>query len=267
MIVGAPPTLEWIGLDRLRIDERYQRPTDSGKSRQIIRRMTERWDWRLCQPLAVSRREDGGLYVVDGQHRLEAATAREDIPHLPCVVTAHSGHADEADTFVALNTQRQRLSQGDIFAASLASGDPQAARALDLITEAGLSLARHCNPVSWKPGQIFCGPLVMKLMASDGEEVVRNALVAMGEAFSSKVNGVAATLLKALILIYRDDATRPGFDPDLFIEALGAVEPGDWPELGRDARSSSPTLSVREGIAAAFMEQYDAVRSERREAA
>ncbi len=266
-VIGAPPTLEWVGVDRLSVDERYQRATESDKSRRLIRRMVERWNWRLCQPLAVSRRTDGSLFVVDGHHRLEGARQRGDLPHLPCVVTAHNDHADEADTFVALNTQRQKLSQGDIFAASLAAGDPQAQRAFDLLTEAGLTLARHGNPVSWKPRQIFCGPRIAKAIAVDGEEAVRNSLVALAEAYPDRVVGNAATLFNALLLIYREDAKRTGFDPDLFIQALGSVDPSDWFDEGREARAGCPGMSVREGIAAAFMEQYDALRADLREAA
>jgi ParB-like chromosome segregation protein Spo0J len=69
------------------------------------------WDWSLCQPLAVAKRDDGGLMVVDGQHRLEAARLRGDIEDLPCVVTAYRNAGDEAAAFVALNQQRRPLAR------------------------------------------------------------------------------------------------------------------------------------------------------------
>lgn len=257
---GQPPTLEWIAVGRLEVDQRYQRAVDTSQSRKIIYGMVKCWDWRLCQPLNVSRRQDGSLFVVDGQHRLAGANERGDIPHLPCVVSQHVDHADEAHTFVALNVKRQRLSQGDVFNASLASGDQDATRVQAIVERAGLSFARHANPVSWKAGQIFCGPAIMKALRLHGEAVVTNALVALAEAYAGKVLSRAGTLLKALYVIYAEDAKRPGFDPDHFIEALSAVDQGDWDEYAISTCKANPALSRVEGFAAAFMEQYDALR-------
>jgi ParB-like nuclease domain len=259
--IGQPPTLEWIKLESLLIDERYQRSTETPRSRNIIYGMVKCWDWRLCQPLSVSRRNDGCLYVVDGQHRLSGAQERGDIPYLPCVITSHSDHADEAETFVALNCRRQKLSQGDIFSASLASGDPHAQEVAEIVARAGLTFARHNNPTCWKAKQIFCGPAIMAALRVHGKDVVSNALVALTEAYPTQIMARAATLLKALYLIYSEDAKRPGFDPDRFIEALGSVNQTDWLEYAQMARKQSPALSTREAYAQAFMEQYDALRS------
>jgi hypothetical protein len=104
-VIGAPPTLEWIGVERLAIDESYQRATDSAASRRLIHRIKTDWNWNYCQPIVVSRRSDGSLFVIDGQHRLTAAVARGDIPHLPCVVISGQDENGEASAFVALNTQ------------------------------------------------------------------------------------------------------------------------------------------------------------------
>ena len=262
-IVGQPPTLEWIGVDQLRIDEGYQRGIDTPQSRKIIVGMVRRWDWRLCQPLNVSRRADGSLYVVDGQHRLEGARERGDVPHLPCVVTALVDTAEEAHTFVALNSKRQRLSQGSVFAASLAAQDPDAIRTQQLIAEAGLTLARHANTSAWKPGEIFCAPAIQTALKRYGDRVVSNALVALGEAYADRVMVRAATLLQPLYLIYSDEAKQPGFDPDCLIEALGSLEQLEWLDAGRDVARLSPALSGREAIATAMMEQYTALRRDR----
>ena len=44
----------------------------------------------------VARRSDGGLYVVDGQHRMAAAILRRDIGQLPCVISSYASAGDEA---------------------------------------------------------------------------------------------------------------------------------------------------------------------------
>jgi hypothetical protein len=175
--IGSPPTLEWIGVERLAIDESYQRATDSAASRLDHPQDQERWNWNYCQPIVVSRRADGSLYVIDGQHRLTGAIARGDIPHLPCVViSGQDSENGEASAFVALNTQRQKLSQGDIFNAMLAAGDEAAKAVADLLEETGWSMARTSNYNQWKPGQMFCAPMIVKAVKAEGECVVRNAL-------------------------------------------------------------------------------------------
>lgn len=258
MIVGAPPTLEWIAVDRLQVDPGYQRATEGPHSRRIIFGMVKSWDWRLCQPLAVSRRDDGALFVVDGQHRLAGARERGDVPHLPCVVTAHADPADEAHTFVSLNQKRQKLSNGDVFNAMVAAGDADALRAAQLVADAGLGFARHGNPTAWKAGQLFNGPAIVKALRLHGEVVVRNVLTAMAEAFAGQVLVRAATIFNALLLIYTDDANRAGFDPDRFIAALGSLEQLDWVAAADDTREQrNRTISAREAMAVAFMEAYD----------
>ena len=96
---GAPPSLEFVALDRLRIDDAYQRATDGPHSRKIVIGMVKEWDWSLCQPLVVSRRLDGSLWILDGQHRHAGALERGDIPHLPCVVLPALAPTDEARAF------------------------------------------------------------------------------------------------------------------------------------------------------------------------
>lgn len=259
-LIGQPPTLEWIAVERLEVDALYQRATDTPHSRRIIFGMVKCWDWRLCQPLAVSRREDGRLFVVDGQHRLAGARERGDLPHLPCVVTAHDGTSDEAHTFVALNQKRQKLSQGDVFNAMLAAGDPDAQRVAQLVEDAGLSFARSHTPAAWKPGQIFCGPMLVAEMRVRGEPVVRNALTALAEAYPDTVHVRAATILRALLPIYAEEATRNGFDPDRLIEALSSVEQADWPDHAADTRNRlHGAVSHREALSLAILDAYAAL--------
>lgn len=253
---GTPPTLEWIAVDRLQVDAAYQRATSGDKSRRIILDMVRCWDWALCQPLIVSRRTDGSLFIIDGQHRHAGATARGDIKHLPCVVLAGCSTVEEARTFVALNTKRQRLSQADIFNGMLAAGDEDAKRVASIIEETGWRIQRHSNTAFYAPGELSCAPALVKDIRAHGEVVVRNALTTLREAYPKTPVRNSATLLKALIAIYRD-GDLDGEDPDLFIEALSQVEsPSDWEDCGIDVRRKWPTLSRIESISRAMLDTY-----------
>jgi len=258
--LGSPPTLEWIAVDRLSVDESYQRATDSTRSRKLITRISNDWNWHFCQPLAVARRVDGSLFVIDGQHRLAAAVARGDLPHLPCVVISGTDSGTEAAAFVALNTQRQALSQGNIFNAMLASSDETAKHVSELLAQTGWRMARTSNPTYWKAGDLFCAPMIVKAVKMYGEEAVRNGLTALREAYPDKPVANVATLLTALFTLYRDSRVS---DPDLLIETLAEVEPADWEVARSDIRRRRADLSQRAGMVEAIAESCTAVEQER----
>lgn len=262
-IVGTPPSLEWVPVERLSVDPAYQRTMDGSKSRKLVTGMVREWDWRQCQPLIVTRREDGRLLVLDGQHRLEGARQREDIPHLPCFVAASMGVEAEAMVFVKLNTQRQRLSQVEIFAGMVAAGDPIAIGVANLMEETGWRLARHTNTAFYEPGELGCAPMLAREAKRQGGAAVRNALTALREAFPDTPVRQGSSILRALIDLYATDKVT---DPDAFIDALGAVDdPSDWMLEAQVVKQNNPALSRREALcnaflttAAAFSEQAEA---------
>lgn len=196
-IMGAPPSIEWIGVGQLAVDNSYQRSTEAKDSRKHIRAIAERWDWRLCAPLTVSRREDG-LFVIDGQHRLEAARMRGDIPHLPCTIARFSSIAEEAGCFVSVNMARKRTTPLDNFRASLASGCEDAIAVQRLIREAGLSLATTTNPTCWLPGQIAGPGAIMSARRRYGETLVMAALTDIATAFEGQVLQYSGSILMGL---------------------------------------------------------------------
>lgn len=254
-VCGNPPSLEWLGVAQLQIDPAYQRACDGPKSRALIARMIRRWEWALCQPLVVTRRLDGSLFVIDGQHRWNGAKARGDIPHLPCVVLPAIDREEEAKTFVNLNTARQRLSQIEIFNGMLAASDPDALALVNLLQETGWKVARHFNSANYEPGELACAPMLVRQVRAIGEATVRNALTALREAYPDTPVTVPSKLLGALMLIFQHDWMRRGFDADDLIEALADCEdPQGWLEEGRGMARANPALSSREAIAEAMCE-------------
>lgn len=254
---GRPPVLEWIAPDDLNVDETYQRSLEAETSQSLIRRIATFWDWGLCQPVNVARRADNTLWIVDGQHRHAGAKLRGDIPHLPCVVQAFRDKAEEAAAFVALNKQRRALSAVDVFKACLAAGDEDAAAVMQVITDAGLSIARHQNYNSWKPGQIYCVPTVAGAYRRYGRVVVSAALCALSEAFEGQVLQFAGNLLDGLILFYANELKDETFDPDTFIERLAMNSQSEWVRRARVefARSElNKKEAMRSVLTAAYLD-------------
>jgi hypothetical protein len=262
-ITGNPPSLEWLAVDMLQIEPAYQRAVTGSKSRRIINGMVREWRWPWCQPLVVTRRSDGSLFVIDGQHRLEGAKARGDIAHLPCNVLPVTTTAAEAQAFVDLNTKRQRLSQVDLFAGMLAAGDSEALAVDAMVRETGWVLARHSNTAHYKAGELACAPMLARQVRQRGEAPVRNALTAMREAWPDTPVRTASQIAKALIAIFDSERACALIDPDALIAALGAYEdPADWIEEGRGMRRANPTMTGAEALAEAITE---AAREEARQ--
>jgi len=224
---GVPPSIEWQAVGALEVDPAYQRSLEAKESRGLIRTIARHWDWRLCAPLTVSRRIDpGGLFVIDGQHRLEAARLRGDIPHLPCIISTFGSIAEEAGCFVALNTRRRRVNALDTFRAELAAGDARAIAVSELIHRAGLSIARHGNHLCWKPGQISSVPGVKNALGRHGAATTLAALEAVAKAWPDEALQYAGRILAGLYPLMA--APPVGFDQARFAAMLGRRKQSDW---------------------------------------
>jgi hypothetical protein len=222
--IGDPPAVQFFGVERLAVDRSYQRDAQSLRSRRLIQEIAESWDWRLCTPLLIAAR-DGGLYIIDGQHRWEAAKMRGDIPHLPCAVGNYTGSAEEAALFVAANRHRVRVNPLDMWRAAVTAGD-QATITLDhLVSSAGLSIALHPAHQQLKPGELLCTKALYTSLRLYGEEKVGKALVVIGGAFKDQVITHSGLLFAAVLGFF----TKPtGLSIGQIEEALDANSADEW---------------------------------------
>jgi hypothetical protein len=222
--LGSPPTLEFRPVGELLIDASYQRSIDAAASQTLIRKIAMFWDWGLCQPLAVSRRPDGKLTIVDGQHRAEAAKLRGDIPHLPCVITSYSSAGDEAAAFVALNQMRRPLSALDLFKAAVAAEDTDALVIVDCLKRAGLSVAPHSNYTCWKPGMVANVGGLKECLRAKGQPVLRDALKVLARAYDGQILRYAGTIFPGIAHIVANE--RQGCDSAEIIQGREQFMPG-----------------------------------------
>lgn len=233
--LGSPPTLEWRAVGELLIDPVYQRSVETGASQTLIRKIAMFWDWGYCQPLAVSRRPDGALAIVDGQHRACAAKLRGDIPHLPCVITSYSSAGDEAAAFVALNQLRRPLNALDIFRAALAAEDAEAKMIAAAINDAGLRLAAHSNYTAWKPGEIANIGGIQRAVRGKGEPAVRVALRALALAWPDQVLQYGGSVFPGFVAVAVDEFRLRG-EPHQTVAELsalaGSCAQADWRRAG-----------------------------------
>ncbi len=244
---GAPPSLEQVAIDRLQVDPAYQRAADGALSRQLIVGMVKEWKWPLCQPLVVARRDDGTLWILDGQHRHAGASERGDIPFLPCVILPPIGAQAEARTFLDLNTKRQKLSQTDIFLGMLAAGDEHAKTTAALITQTGWRVVRTTTTKHWQPGDLVCAPALVSHVRVHGSHTLREALLTLREAYPEDVVTAPASLLNALVEIYRPGSRYLDARPRL-TAAIARYAADAWMPKAQNYRLDFAKASIRDAM-------------------
>jgi hypothetical protein len=106
---------------KLKVDQTYQRDSIHSK----ILELASNWSWIACGVLIVAER-DGGLWVIDGQHRLMAAMRRSDISKLPCIVFSTVSIKEEAKGFLSSNGNRKPVGAIGKFKAMNVAGDASA---------------------------------------------------------------------------------------------------------------------------------------------
>lgn len=243
--LGTLPVLQYCAPDQLQIDEAYQRSLEAGSSQSLIRRIAMHWDWGLCQPLFVARRDDGGLYVVDGQHRLAAARLRGDIWQLPCVVASFASSADEAASFVALNQQRRPLTKGQLFKAALAAGDAEALTIQAELDRAGLWIGSSPDLTIQKPGAIVCIAAVQNCIRVHGREVLAASLQVLSKAWPGEQLRYAGTVYPGIVGTV-GDYRRPDERTIQKMAAMLATLPqAEWRRRIEAALGTDPTLTSR----------------------
>ena len=103
-----------LPLEYMKVDSKmYQRPVQ-----RHVRIIARNWKDDKCNPILVNYRGDGYFYIIDGQHRYEAALMR-GMESLVCEVLVGLTIVEEADLFVEQNEGSKKLSTYDTFKANV----------------------------------------------------------------------------------------------------------------------------------------------------
>lgn len=226
---GSLPVLQYLQPGQLKVDPTYQRSIENGQSQNLIAKIAREWNWDLCQVLVVSRRGEEGMFVVDGQHRLQAAKLRGDIAQLPCVMATYASAQEEAAVFAKLNRQRTPLKAIDIFRAAVAGKDPDACRTMSLLSQAGITLATSTNNVNQLPGAVSNISGIREAQRVHGDKATVKALRIMRLGFEGQVLRYAGTLFGGIAGTV-GDATKSGhgLSETLLTSVLAGASQEEW---------------------------------------
>ena len=127
--VGQVGVLEVVKIDDLHRDMSYQRPINQ----ELVDKIASTWDIAAAGPIVVSRRTNGDLYIVNGQHRTAAARQAGETEVLAQVLNGLTAE-EEAVLRLKGNVRRTDKPQ-ERFQAQLTAGD-QESHAIKAIVEA-----------------------------------------------------------------------------------------------------------------------------------
>lgn len=159
-----------VPVDQLRVDhEAYQRFVKPA----LVQKIVGNFNPVAFGPLLVGRRQDGSMWVVDGQNRLEAAKAM-GFETVVCDVFDSRGRQDEAQAFTDANTC-SRISTIDHFRARLIQGERIACEVDAALGKYGLEVALNGKGTRW-PRLCAVGPL-LTLCDKHGAEAVQRVVL------------------------------------------------------------------------------------------
>ena len=117
-------TYDRLNIFDLRVDHELQR----ARNVKQIDKLEREFNPLFVGTIVVSRRADGSLYIIDGQHRVEVlkrrCTDQEEEVMTDCEIYDRLSLKDEADMFLSLNQNRQGVPAYDSFHIALQAGHP-----------------------------------------------------------------------------------------------------------------------------------------------
>lgn len=227
------PTLEWVSINKLHIDETYQRSTESRASARKIAEMAKAFSWRYCGALMVTRTAENKYYILDGQHRWEAAKLNGNIKELPCLVLDNLGVKEQAIGFVHINTKRLNVSALAKYAAALTAHDPLALKVSKICAANNITIPRQ--PVKdgkTAPTETQAIGTLLRLVEQYTTDQIGLVLRSIPAAYGNQQGKMRAMLIKALALLV---AQNPEVTQCHVVAMLKEINPL---ELEVDAASS-----------------------------
>ncbi len=237
-------------------DEGYQRSIRGPKLDKMIRDYEE---GRLTIPV-LSEREDGSLWALDGQHRIEMLKALG-----VQVVMADIRHGltlgDEARLFYQLNDDQTAVDRFDKFNARVSAGEPKAVAILKAVHGWGYRMDRGGTG-----DRGIAAAAALEYVYDLGPAVLNETLETLSVAFRADSKALDAQFIAGLgtfLHSWRDD---PKFSRDRMLDTFTAHAAIEIIKAWRRARLEvgGDSNSSRAGIAAALQAVYNGNRKKGR---
>lgn len=177
----------------LLVDFSYQRVVSDKKVKSIVKNFNR----NAVGVVTLSIRENGDLYIIDGQHRVEALKALgKGDDDINAIIFFDLSIADEAELFVIMNEVRTRPMRTDLHKASAASGDLSSIEIDEALASLNLQIGN-------KPGYgiVRAISVIHKVYDALGKDKLRDVLKVLIDANGNHSSTFAAEYLLAVAAI------------------------------------------------------------------
>lgn len=141
----------------------YQRALEGDRAQKIA----ENFNPHLFDPIMLSKRKNGSLYIIDGQHRVIGAILAQ-VGKVPARVIKGLSREQEANLFVDAQLQRKPIRALDRFRAKVIAKDPLFLSIKTITEKAKFEIAPHSAANS--PRRLRCITLLVTVYKSLGKE-------------------------------------------------------------------------------------------------
>ncbi|MGE4340333.1 MAG: DUF6551 family protein [Pigmentiphaga sp.] len=203
MNIGERAELCLLQLDRLVVDDRYQRAIGK-QGRPNIQRILAGFDWRKFTPVVVTPVGDGFFAIIDGQHRATAALMHPKIDMVPCMVINVTPE-EAAACFAAINGCVTKITQGQIWKARLTAGDKAAAELKTILDSAEVRILPYKVPnLPYKVGDTIAIATLERMLVKHGANILNIALQAVTQSGTGNPGCLIAPVIIALCQIVEE---------------------------------------------------------------
>jgi hypothetical protein len=198
-LIERTVTVEHLPARQLMVDHSVQRSLDPGRAQRIA----EDFDPNALGMLVVSRRDDGTLHIVDGQHRHAVVVLlnHEDW-NLHCQVHTGLSREEEARMFRLLNNAKPP-SVLERFLVRIQEGDPIAVTISNVLAEKGWRIGPAKVDGMFSAVSSIEKPYVRaEASKKEGEKLVTWVTEVCTKAFGHDSNGVRGEIVTGLAYLY-----------------------------------------------------------------
>lgn len=211
------------------------------------------WDNRFVGTLIISRRVNGDLYIIDGQHRQVVALRKDPVAIMDCEVYEGLTVEEEALMFLHFNRNRKQPSAFDHYKIGLKAREPTEVR----MSAETMTLGLEFSP-SKGNRQIAAVASCRRIVEWDIKEtgLLQDTLMYAEMAFGAKPETWDSNLLQGIARVIHHHRSK--IDYDRLVEKLRTRQPDDWQSLallGVKGGGGSVNRSV--AMARMIIEEYN----------
>jgi hypothetical protein len=241
-----------IPANDLLIDYTYQRALFEPAIKKLMKDFA--WGGNFGEA-EVNVRDDNSIYVIDGQHRIEAARRLYGTTTMiPCRVYYGLSLDEERERYLARNFYSRPATKADTFRARLDSGEPDAVAVNDVLERSAYDLHIGMATASLPRGIVGSGT-AEKVLRSWGKEILALSLEAGFRAWGREVHW-HTELLKGLGQFYNQARKQDPFDANRLVQVLRLTTPEGLSLEGKRMMAVAGTTHGG-GIALAIREAYN----------